>query len=396
MRTSNFDTQHRRQDRSGFGLQLWGSQTSTITWPSPATLLKATACALAVVAPVHLLMLMRQTSGDHRGPLSPNGALQAPQRACNTTALLPAISRLRPHPQPPGLGVDQVRTLVVLFGQPRGGLTSWKSLHKHVLAPLNAHLATYFTDDCPCTELDAMTTYSWSIQAPQDWQVVMEEAARHCLTRQEKNNWQKLYQIKDQFLGGIIGSGQPGSGGIMLAFRWLVQRKIVELNLADKYDYMILSRSDQLHICDHPPLNFTEKNFVHLPFGEEYNGWADRHIFAQTREFMRAINITQSLVCDTDRWISHFNALGRKNINPESIQKVLWQDDGLQVRQFNRSMFSVKTNQDTTTWSPGHDTPITHFLGLKVKYLSELDMVFEQCADPIGLVREEMAIQAYE
>ena len=75
---------------------------------------------------------------------------------------------------------------------------------------------------------------------------------------------------------------------------------------------------------------------------------------------------------------------------------MLWQDDGLQVRQFNRSMFSVKTNRDNTTWSSGHETPITDSLGLKVKYLSELDMVLEQCADPIALGREEMAIQAYE
>ena len=62
-----------------------------------------------------------------------------------------------------------VQTLVIVTGHTRSSAYAWKFLNKHVLKPLNAYLATYFTDDCASTELAKIATYKWSAPAQTDW-----------------------------------------------------------------------------------------------------------------------------------------------------------------------------------------------------------------------------------
>ena len=61
-----------------------------------------------------------------------------------------------------------------------------------------------------------MAIYRCVTHAHADWGVVFEEAAETCSQRQD---WRKLFEIQDIFLGGVHGSGHRGSGGILLAFR---------------------------------------------------------------------------------------------------------------------------------------------------------------------------------
>ena len=58
--------------------------------------------------------------------------------------------------------------------------------------------------------------------------------------------------------------------------RWLVQQKIKEYHLLKKYDWFILSRADEFHICDHIPLADMDSKFAWVPEGEHYGGWQDR------------------------------------------------------------------------------------------------------------------------
>lgn len=317
------------------------------------------------------------------------------------TVLLPSFNFIAPHhwplqeqPQNTGYGLDDKKTLVILYGQPRGGIYAWKSLQKHVLVPLNAHLATYFTDDCPSTELDTITTYRWLTHAHQDWEVVLAAAAKSCTPAALDKDWKKLYEIKNQFLGGIIASNQLGSGGIMLAFRWLVMQKILELNLQATYDFMVLSRADQLHLRDHVPVTLAKEGYVIVPDGEAYGGWTDRHLFARTPDFMRAINITQELVCNAEKWHSILKAT-KKTYNPESIQKTVWDETGLQVTVVKRCMLMVRASHDPTRWSQGEEHPLVQLFDLRVKYITELELVLSQCVNELDFVKEMQTLQAY-
>ena len=280
-----------------------------------------------------------------------------------------------------------VRTLVIVTGQPRGSAYAWKSLDTHVLKPLHAHLATYFTDDCvESTYLAKMATYQWSAPAQKDWGFFLDQAQNGCLFVENKSEWRSLFEFKDQFLGGIAGSGHPGSGGIMLSFRWLVQQKINQLNLIARYDYMVLSRADQMHICDHPPILKTER--VTVPFGLEYGGWPDRHSFGRISVMNKAINITTELVCDTDRWLPILRSMNSKLFNPEQVLKIIWDNNKLMVNQVNRTMFTVRSSTDPTRWSWGQEDPLTQPYNITVKYPEELELVKLQCADEAAIAKE--------
>ena len=281
-----------------------------------------------------------------------------------------------------------MRTLVVVTGQPRGSAYAWKSLDEHVLKPLNAHLATYFTDDCVAsTYLAKMATYQWSAPAQTDWGFFLDQAESGCSSADKnKSEWRSLFEFKDQFLGGITGSGHPGSGGIMLSFRWLVQQKINQLNLTTRYDYMVLSRADQMHICNHPPISKTEK--VTVPFGLEYGGWPDRHSFGSISVMDKAINITTELVCDTDRWLPILRSMNSQLFNPEQVLKIIWDNNRLMVTQVNRTMFTVRSSTDPTRWSWGQEDPLTQPYNITVKYPEELELVKLQCADEAAIAKE--------
>jgi hypothetical protein len=284
---------------------------------------------------------------------------------------------------------DKPRTLLVLYGQPRGGRYAWVSIRKHVLVPLNAHLATFFTDDCPRTILYDMATYRWNTHAHQNWGVILDDVAKRCGNHP---NWKVLCKIHNQALGGITECDHIGSGGIMLAFRWLVQQKILELGLDKKYDYMILSRADQLHICNHKPMSMLHDNSVVVPYGEEYTGWPDRHIVAKTPSFIQAVNITNELVCNADAWSISLN---QTLVNPEYIQKVVWDKYNLDVVQTERTMFTVRAQGDPTRWSEGDENVLTKPLNLKVKYSEELRLVLSQCSSEREFVEELQRIKLY-
>lgn len=292
-----------------------------------------------------------------------------------------------------GRGFDDVKTLVILWGEPRGGELAWKSIHKHLLKPLNAHLATYFTDGYPRTILDDMARYKWVTHAHADWGVVFEEAAEICSQHQD---WRKLFEIKDIFLGGVHGSGHRGSGGILLAFRWLVLQKILDLNLAEKYDYMVLSRADQLHICDHTPVSTCAYGVVTVPNGEDYGGYNDRHLMAESHTFVKALNITTELVCDTDRWYNTMRHTNRSDINSELAQKIVWDGVGLNVSRVQRTMFLAKRAMDTSSWSHGLEDAHTLPFNLLVKYRSELHQVLSECADSLTVVKELRNLETYD
>lgn len=95
--------------------------------------------------------------------------------------------------------------------QARGGELPWKSLDKHLLAPLNAHLALMFTEVQQPTILQEWAQYVWTVQEYEDWSVVFEEAAASsCPFSHADITWRALCSLKTaQFMGGIPDCQAP-------------------------------------------------------------------------------------------------------------------------------------------------------------------------------------------
>jgi hypothetical protein len=286
------------------------------------------------------------------------------------------------------------RVLVIIIGQARGGDLAWKSLHKFLIRPLNAHLAIYISNWQNTTFLHNISQYMWTVPEYTDWGIIFEMAAKKCNVDIVAEKWRHYCKISGIFMGGVANCAHPGSAGILLGFRWLVQQKILELNLFDKYDWFILTRADELYLCNH--YNFFEMNEHHalLPTDEYYGGWSDRHIIGKSSIFMKMINITTELVCKPDHW---FNTLQQRKgyFNLERIQKELWSDLNITVSEFPRSMFTVRTQHDPTRWSEGQSHPDVDQFGLKLKYVDEFRSSIKYC-DIKNVTNTLQAIKHYQ
>jgi hypothetical protein len=276
----------------------------------------------------------------------------------------------------PVVAPKQPRVLVIVIGQARGSSYAWNSLYKYLLAPYQADLATFFTESSPVTVLQRMARFNWVVPEFTDWAAVMTQVERRCGV---DSSWHALCRGGDQWLGGatVPGCIHDGSAGILLAFRWLVQQKLMQHNLLDQYDYMVLSRADELYLCDHVPFTEMDTHSVWLPFGEEYDGYSDRHLVATPTVFMRALNITTELVCN---WQAYSDTLRAwDHVNLERLQKQVWEQTGVPVRQYRRSMFTVKTPEDPTRWGKGTNLVEGQEFGLLIKYPDEMVRAKEHC-----------------
>jgi nucleoside-diphosphate-sugar epimerase len=274
---------------------------------------------------------------------------------------------------------NRSRVLVVLIGQPRGGELAWKSLHRHLLLPNNAHLATLLTPvstNTSRTMLEAMAQWVWTVPEPADgdWGVWMDKAAALC-PPDDGRNWPELCGGAHIWAGGFEKCPRHKSmSGVQLAYRWLLSQKIMLFNLHQQYDYIILSRSDYLYLCDHPTVAVGNTSAVWVPQGEGYGGYTDRHLEAAAPKFLQAINITQEMVCNPRQ---HRAMLRIDNI--ESLLAYFWRLTGIAVCLFPFGMFTVRAAGDPTSWSLGFEHTDLAPFGLKAKYPGEMGEAIASC-----------------
>jgi len=270
------------------------------------------------------------------------------------------------------------RILVIIIGEARGGNLAWKSLHKFLLQPLNAHLAIYISELKTRTYLHDISQYIWTVPEDMDWSIVFDTVAEMCNMDNVAGKWRNYCDMPGIFMGGIPNCSHESHTSVSFAFRWLVQQKIVKLHLLDKYDWFILTRADQLYLCDHHDFTEMIEGDALLPIGEYYGGWSDRHIIGKSFVFMKLLNLTTELVCRPDYWFPILQSVETER-NIETIQKIIWDHMNLTVSEFSRSMFTVRTPYDTSSWSEGQFHPETNAFGLKVKYPKELKASMKYC-----------------
>jgi GDP-D-mannose 3',5'-epimerase len=282
---------------------------------------------------------------------------------------------------------NRSRVLVVINGQPRGGELAWKSLHRHLLLPNNAHLATYLTpigQNTSRSMLEAMAQWAWRAPEPADgdWGVWMEKAAALCPQGNGPQlHWSELcWKNKTiaHWAGGFSKcSHHPSKSGLLLAYRWLVSQKIMQLNLHKQYDYIIYSRADYLYLCDrHVPRGMQAPASVWVPDGGQgYGGYTDRHLEGASSVLLKAINITQELVCSVHR----YNPMITHVPNTEVLQAKVWNAINMSVQVSPFTMFTVKAASDPTSWSKGLAHKDLTALGLAVKYPPEMDEAVRAC-----------------
>lgn len=308
-------------------------------------------------------------------------AVQSPDAAAAADAAVP------PAATPP-----TSRTLVIVTGQPRGGEAAWRSMQQHLLTPLNADLATYFTDAHGGTFIQRMAKFNWTCPEYDDWSFALDDIAASC--GRTRSEWVAAFCTsrldKQWWLGGATPECKqqgPQAAGMLMVYRWLVQKKIVELGLDAAYDHFVLTRADQLYLCDHVPVTTLDPATLFIVQGENYGGWTDRHVLGHRDVFLRGLSMTFEMFCNPDAYAALINyymdaglAANAGYMNIETLQKMVWEALDVTVATVPRAMFTVRAEGDPSKWSQGEAHASFAGYGLKIKYPDELDGARATCA----------------
>ena len=305
----------------------------------------------------------------------------APNPAAATNRTSPPIRRT-PHGSLP----SQSRTLVILLGQPRGGQLAWRSLNQNLLRPLNADLATFFTDVWKGNELSNQAKYTWWEPEHKDWVVALEKVGNKCGV--PRRAWLDAFctdaHPQWHFLGGVAGchpSG-PQSAGILVALRDLLLQLVLREGLAHQYDWFVLTRADHVHLCQHAPLSSLQSAGMWVPTKEHWQGWTDRHLVATAPNFVRALNMTSEILCNPAAWRERMRDMDFINI--EVLQKLVWDHYGLHVKEFPRTMFAVRAKNDSfKSLQSGCNDADLHRFCLKLKYPVAKRETLKTCTNQI-------------
>jgi len=264
-----------------------------------------------------------------------------------------------------------MRALVIIFGQLRGGPLAWESLLRFVLDFYRADLAIVGTPSNESTSLPIRerALYTWKINSS-DVGSVLDDAANG------NSTWRVLCRPDVQFLGGIPkclnGSG-GGSGGILLALRYVAYRQIVSLKLNLIYDWFIFTRSDFLYLCSPPPLQTYAPNAIYVPHGQKWGGYNDKHAVLPSSLVLPFLNLTADLVND---WAFYINAIQNNSFgrlkNFETLQRIYFEKVNITVVHQGHVAFTVRRPIDPSNWSPGYSRPKVSRYGLLTKYPLEI------------------------
>jgi hypothetical protein len=266
--------------------------------------------------------------------------------------------------------LSMAKTLVIVLAETRAHEITFRSFKEHVLDALDADLALCVADNSredPTNPFYVAARYVWRLSEPDDWGDLFDGFQRQIGA---DGDWRRLLEVGSMWLGGVDGDpAQPGSAGILLAFRWFLKTTLSGSDALNQYDRFIVTRSDFVHLTPHVPLTLLDSGFIWIPDGEDYGGFTDRHIVASRQDILDVLAVADDLVADPDALYERLRH--RDDWNLERVIRADLDHLGLseRVRRFPYTMYAVRPEGGHTSWSTGKFAPD---LGYFVKYAGEL------------------------
>lgn len=261
------------------------------------------------------------------------------------------------------------RPLVIILAETRAYGLTFDQFKENVLDELGADLALCVADnerECPSNPFYAHARYVWRYPEPPDWGAAFDYAQQVVGSHAD---WRQLLRIKNQWLGGVEDpEAHPGSGAILLFFRWFLKQRLLESGGLGYYDRFVVTRSDFMHEIPHVPLRLLAPDRIWIPDSEDYGGYTDRHIVASRCDILKVLSVCDDILvkprslyeqmCDHGRW------------NLEKYLKFSLERMGVasRIRRFPYTMYAVRERGGHTRWREGN---YDDALGCYIKYPSE-------------------------
>jgi hypothetical protein len=259
-----------------------------------------------------------------------------------------------------------MKTLVILIGNARGGEQTWESMYKNLLDVYSADLALCFgeTKD-KSSSLYSRAKYVWELPEYTDWTDYYSSYLNKF--------WKRSFELgADRGLAGGLNN-YKGSGAVVCAFRHFLKNSYK--HILNKYDRIILTRSDYYYMYKHPIL---DNDKIWIVEGEDYGGICDRHHIFPSKYLDEMLGVMEYM--DTEQGYSEI-ASAMVNGGTTNVEMVLlYSFDYYKILEkivrFPRCQFTVAVPQDTTRWCQA-SAPVPGMDNLLIKYQAEYDRVIE-------------------
>ena len=271
------------------------------------------------------------------------------------------------------------RVLVCLLASTRAHQLTFPSFKRHVLDELNADLALALTIDENYDYTNRLwqhARYRWTAPVYSDYGDAYD-LAQQWLCQQYNipaPDWRQMLRIEGIWQGGIFSADpQPSASSILPFCRWLLLNGLQQDAILDRYDRFIITRSDFVWLCPHPPLSILDRHGIWLPDGEDHGGLNDRHLVASRADVVNCLNMLEDILLHPVQLyeeMKHHPAPPNLK-NDELFLAYHFKRKGLldKVKRFPYVMYTARpANDESPTWQRGRYEPAVHHY---VKYEQE-------------------------
>lgn len=265
------------------------------------------------------------------------------------------------------------RVLVCYFGQARSTKAAVESQRRHVIQPLNADVLLCMSKIEHGDPIMGLGSCRIDVMddSDLDMEVVLDDASARVGV--PKDGWRMAERaIGDNWLGGL--HGRRGAGMFIMHNKRRLLETLHRLELTDKYDWFVITRSDLLWLADHPnPCRaHWESSNVYVPTGEDYGGLNDRHIVCSAQNLETCLDLLSSLVKNATDIAKDHNAL-----NFERFYKLCLDRQNVGICRFLAVAFLTGDAHTPTRWQR---TLYDAKSKLWYKYKTEMDLAIKNAS----------------
>ena len=198
------------------------------------------------------------------------------------------------------------KSLVILLSSTRAGHITYESFVENVLEHLNADLALA-VESQEFASTDAYrsnATYLWEINPPQDndYRHFYNEISTKCFNHPFNLSYAGQMGnistfMSSGWLGCIGGTNQPACSGQIIFYRWFALQNIMKHKLYEKYDTVVISRSDELWVAPYDTSTFpVENGTIYVPQATDWGGLSDRHYHMSMYDAINTLSMADIVV----------------------------------------------------------------------------------------------------
>ena len=267
------------------------------------------------------------------------------------------------------------KVLVCLLASTRAHELTFPNFKRQVLDELDGDLALALAigDRYDCSNAFWQhSKYRWTAPQFKDWGEAFDLAQRWLCKMHgvPAPDWRSMLRIKGIWQGGIASpDGQPSVSSILPFCRWLLLNGLQTDDVLNRYDRFVITRSDFIWLCPHPPLSVLGRNAIWVPDGEYWGGLPDRHLVASRDDVVNCLNIIEDILLHPDQLyeeMKHWQKWNNEQFLAHHLQrKGLYQ----KVKVFPYVMYTARSLlDDSPAWVRGRYEPA---VGHVIKYDSE-------------------------